>query len=52
MDTDITKALMDINSLVLILGGLLLTYIIGASVMKTAHEGEPMGQKWSSMWIP
>jgi conjugal transfer/type IV secretion protein DotA/TraY len=48
----ITTLLMDINSLVLILGGLLLTYVIGASVMKTAHEGEPMGQKWSSMWIP
>lgn len=50
--SDITTALMDINSLVLILGGLLLTYVIGASVMKTAHEGEPLGQKWSSMWIP
>lgn len=50
--SDITKLLMDINSLVLILGGLLLTYVIGASIMKTAHEGEAMGQKWSSMWIP
>lgn len=50
--SDITKLLMDINSLVLIVGGLLLTYVIGASVLKTAHEGEPMGQKWSSMWIP
>ena len=50
--SDITTALMDINSLVLILGGLLLTYVIGASIMKTAHEGEPLGQKWSSMWIP
>ena len=48
----ITIALKDINTLVLILGGLLLTYIIGASIMKTAHEGEPLGQKWSSMWIP
>lgn len=48
----ITTALQDINELVLILGGLLLTYIIGASIMKTAHEGEPLGQKWSSMWIP
>ncbi|MDD2749145.1 MAG: DotA/TraY family protein [Acidithiobacillus sp.] len=50
--SDITKLLMDINTLVLIVGGLLLTYVIGASVLKTAHEGEPMGQKWSSMWIP
>jgi hypothetical protein len=50
--SDVTKLLMDVNSLVLIVGGLLLTYIIGASVLKTAHEGEPMGQKWSSMWIP
>ena len=50
--TAITTALQDINELVLILGGLLLTYIIGASIMKTAHEGEPLGQKWSSMWIP
>jgi len=50
--TDITLALKDINELVLILGGLLLTYIIGASIMKTAHEGEPLGQRWSSMWVP
>jgi conjugal transfer/type IV secretion protein DotA/TraY len=50
--TDITLALKDINELVLILGGLLLTYIIGAGIMKTAHEGEPLGQRWSSMWVP
>jgi len=50
--TDITLALKDVNELVLILGGLLLTYIIGASILKTAHEGEPLGQKWSSLWIP
>lgn len=51
-DSVITTALKDINTLVLILGGLLLTYVIGSGIMKTAHEGEALGQKWSSMWIP
>lgn len=49
---DITLMLKDINELILIAGGLLLTYTVFTSIMRTAHEGEAMGQKWSSMWIP
>ena len=48
----VTTALLDLNDLVLILGGLILSYTVFSSIMKTAHEGEPLGQKWSSMWIP
>lgn len=50
--SDITLMLKDINELILIAGGLLLTYTVFTSIMRTAHEGEAMGQKWSSMWIP
>jgi hypothetical protein len=39
--TDITLALKDVNELVLILGGLLLTYIIGASILKPPTKVNP-----------
>ncbi len=40
------------NSAVLSLGGIIVTYILIVSTMNTAHDGEVMGKKWSSIWIP
>ncbi len=40
------------NSAVLALGGIVIMYIIIVSTMNTAHEGEMLGHKWSSIWVP
>lgn len=40
------------NSAVLALGGIIITYTLLVSTMNTAHEGQMLGQKWSSIWIP
>lgn len=40
------------NSAVLALGGMIIMYTLIVSTMNTAHEGQMLGQKWSSIWIP
>lgn len=40
------------NAAVLALGGMIITYTLMVSTMNTAHEGEMMGKKWSSIWVP
>jgi defect-in-organelle-trafficking protein DotA len=40
------------NSAVLALGGMIIMYTLLVSTMNTAHEGQMLGQKWSSIWIP
>jgi defect-in-organelle-trafficking protein DotA len=40
------------NSAVLALGGIIIMYTLLVSTMNTAQEGQMLGQKWSSMWIP
>lgn len=40
------------NAGVLALGGIVIMYIIMVSTMNTAHEGQMLGQKWSSIWVP
>ena len=40
------------NAGVLFLGGIFAAYTIIAGTMSTAHDGELLGKKWSSMWIP
>lgn len=40
------------NASVLALGGIVMMYIILVSTMNTAHEGQMLGQKWSSIWVP
>jgi len=40
------------NSAVLTLGGIVLMYTMLVSTLNTAHEGELLGKRWSSMWIP
>jgi len=40
------------NAAVLALGGMIIMYTLIVSTMNTAHQGEMLGQKWSSIWIP
>ncbi len=40
------------NSAVLALGGIIIMYTLIVSTMNTANEGQMLGQKWNSMWVP
>jgi len=40
------------NAALLTFGGVLAAYTLLAGTMQTAHDGEMLGKKWSSMWIP
>lgn len=40
------------NSVILSVAVLIVIYATVVGVMKTAHEGEPMGKQWNSLWIP
>ncbi|MGC1182143.1 type IVB secretion system protein DotA [Legionella sp.] len=40
------------NAAVLAIGGAIIMYTLLVSTMNTAHEGQMLGQKWSSIWIP
>lgn len=40
------------NSAMLILAGILVLYTLIAGTLSTAHEGEMLGRKWSSVYIP
>jgi len=40
------------NGVVLTIGGLLAAYTILAGTLGTAHDGEMLGKKFSSVWIP
>lgn len=40
------------NAAVLALGGIVIMYTLIVGTMNTAHEGEMLGKKWSSIWIP
>lgn len=41
-----------LNAAVLALGGIVIMYTLIVGTMNTAHEGEMLGHKWSSIWIP
>ncbi len=40
------------NAAVLALGGIVVMYTLIVGTMNTAHEGQMLGQKWSSIYIP
>lgn len=40
------------NAAALTIGGLLAAYTLVAGTMQTAHDGEMLGKRWSSMWLP
>lgn len=46
------NAISTFNGAILIIGGILATYTILAGTLGTAHDGEMLGKKFSSVWIP
>jgi defect in organelle trafficking protein DotA len=40
------------NSAILVMASVILTYALFISILNTAHQGEFLGQKWSSIWVP
>lgn len=40
------------NSIILLIGGLMFFYNVTIGVMQSAHEGQILGQRWSSLWAP
>lgn len=46
------QAMVILNSAALTVGGMLAAYTLVAGTMQTAHDGEMLGKRWSSMWLP
>jgi defect in organelle trafficking protein DotA len=40
------------NSIILVMASTILGYVLFTSILNTSHEGEFLGKKWSSIWIP
>ncbi|MES2998770.1 MAG: type IVB secretion system protein DotA [Pseudomonadota bacterium] len=40
------------NATVLVMASVTLSYVLFTSILNTAHQGEFLGQKWSSIWVP
>lgn len=40
------------NAGVLVIGGILVFYTLVAGTLSTAHDGEMLGKRWSSLWVP
>lgn len=51
-ESPLAKVMTILNSGVLLIGGILAAYTLIAGTMATAHDGEMLGKKWSSMWLP
>ncbi|HFT7512018.1 TPA: DotA/TraY family protein [Enterobacter asburiae] len=51
--SNITGAVLDVYlPIIMQLGGIIAAYTLIAGTMSTAHDGEMLGKKWSSMWVP
>ncbi|MBX9676704.1 MAG: DotA/TraY family protein [Methylotenera sp.] len=46
------KGILIFNGAILTIGGILAAYTILAGTLGTAHDGEMLGKKFSSVWIP
>ena len=51
-DGPLGEAIKLFNVCCLTIGGLLTAYTLVFGTMQTAHDGEMLGKKWSSMWVP
>lgn len=40
------------NVFILVVGGLMFFYNVTVGVLQSAHEGEVLGRRWSSLWAP
>ena len=54
--SDVTTVFSEIigyfNVIILVVGGLMFFYNVTVGVMQSAHEGQVLGQQWSSLWAP
>ncbi len=41
-----------INSFAVVATALVLTYLVAVSIIQTAHDGEPLGKRFSTLWVP
>lgn len=48
----IAALLSTFNAGVLVIGGILVFYTLVAGTLSTAHDGEMLGKRWSSLWVP
>lgn len=51
-DSEFSSVIGAFNAAMLLLAGILVAYTLVAGTMSTAHDGEMLGKRWSSMWIP
>jgi defect-in-organelle-trafficking protein DotA len=40
------------NAIILVMASTVLSYVLFVSILNTSHEGEFLGKKWSSIWVP
>ncbi|MBJ0218135.1 DotA/TraY family protein [Escherichia coli] len=51
--TNITGTVLQVfSNKVMLVGGIILAYTLIVGTMSTAHDGEMLGKKWSSAWLP
>jgi len=50
--TAVGNVLQYFNNAALVLGGIVILYSLIVSTINTAHDGEMLGKKWNSVWIP
>lgn len=48
----LSEAISIFNAIILVFGAVLLAYTLVSGTMQTAHDGEMLGKRWSSMWLP
>jgi|GEM_PF-3283692 len=46
------NVLIDFNNAIVVLGAIVIVYALFVSILNTAHEGQMLGEKWNSVWIP
>ena len=51
-DSPIAGVVMAFNAAVLFIAGILAAYTMMAGTVNTAHDGELLGRRWSSSWMP
>lgn len=52
VDTIFSLIVAYFNVIVLVIGGLMFFYNVTVGVLQSAHEGQVLGQRWSSLWAP
>lgn len=41
-----------LNAFAVMATGLVLTYLLSVAILQTAHDGEPLGKRYSTLWMP